>query len=65
MELQVQSVVASVYFPTNNNSMVYIELSRNWQRDIFCFSSSVNLKNTVLPLCPQLHCVVVKHKVLY
>jgi hypothetical protein len=64
LEIQVHSVVAT-YFPHKGESRVYIELSGNWQTCYFSFSSSSNLQSKVFVLCPQLHCVVVKHIVSY
>jgi hypothetical protein len=60
---QVQSVVSTEYFPNNGNSRVYIELSGNWTKECTLLISSSNPTNKISALCPQLHSVVVKHKV--
>jgi predicted site-specific integrase-resolvase len=64
LELQVQSVIASVYFH-KGDLRVYIELSGNWLEAEFLFSSSSNMQSKVFILCPQLHHVIFKNKVLY
>jgi hypothetical protein len=49
-------------FFLRENSKFNIKLSGN-SRESSCRSSSSNLQNNFLVLCPQLHRVVVKHKV--
>jgi hypothetical protein len=60
LELQVQSVVARVKFPREETRGLYRTLTE--QSKISLRSSSSNLQNNFLVLCPQLHRVVVKHK---
>jgi hypothetical protein len=59
--LQVQSVVARVIFSQEKTRGLYRTL-REQSKKLSSFSSS-NLQNNFLVLCPQLHRVVVKHKV--
>jgi hypothetical protein len=60
--LQVQSVVARVNFPHEETRGLYQTLGERLKK-LSSFSLG-NLQNNLLVLCPQLHRVVVKHKVL-
>jgi hypothetical protein len=62
LELQVQSVVARVNFPHEETWGLYQTLVEQ-SKKLSSFSSG-NLQNDLLVLRPQLHRVVVKHKVL-
>jgi hypothetical protein len=61
LELQVQSVVARVIFPTRMTRGKYRTLGEQ-SKKLSSFSSG-NLQNKLLVLHPQLHRVVLKHKV--
>jgi hypothetical protein len=60
--LQVQSVVARVKFPHEETRGLYRTLEEQ-SKNLSPFSSG-NLQNMLLVLRPQLHRVVVNHKVL-
>jgi hypothetical protein len=59
--LQVQNVVARVNFPHEETRGLYRSLGEQ-SKKLSSFSSS-NLQNNFLVLYPQLHLVVVNHKV--